>query len=519
MTIGGKIERVYFGAKAIFVAPLLLWMYLEGDNRLFPQFAALFLVYALINLLIYWMTTKRWIKGSATYFPLTLVDSLFILFAMAYYGPGAQHYYTIFYYLIAMLSLFRPLSRLILMACGFTLALVLLSIPPINNMPITEIFFKSFYIWLIGGIGYIISHYITSSEKRYLKTLDMLNERTWELESSQGMLENLYETTRAFSSILDIDQLLKEVLAVANDILEVYRCTVLLIEPSTKSLCNYGEVIKGKKAIYNPPKIFLDKSIGDLASHMATSINERLIINVDDSRRILELPLVSHGKVIGLLQIEPKKKQDILERERKNFTIFANSTAVALDNALLHMKMQELTIIDELTGLYNYRYFRLKLIDEIRRSDRYHQQLTLLMIDVDFFKNINDTQGHQTGNIILQELVSLIKHSVRDVDIVARYGGEEFVVILPQTGLKNALAIADRMRLQVARSFFTNAQGQRDVRVTVSIGVASYPDGLNNVEQLLEKVDQALYKAKNGGRNMICTAGQIEEEPVKKFSG
>ena len=518
MTIGGKIERVYFGAKAIFVAPLLLWMYLQDDRQLFAQFSALLLAYALANLLMYWMAAKRWIKGSAIYFPLTLVDSLFILFSMTYYGPGAKYYYIIFYYLIGMLSLFRPLSRLILMAAGFTLAMVLLSVPPINDVPLTEILFKSFYIWLIGGIGFMISHYITSSEKRLLKTLDMLNERTWELESSQAMLENLYETTRALSAILDIDQLLKEVLTVANDILSVNKCTVLLIEPSSKSLCNYGEVDKGKKAIFNPPKIFLDKSIGDLASHMATSINERLIINVDDSRRVLELPLVSHGKVIGLLQIEPKKNQDILERERKNFTIFANSTAVALDNALLHMKMQELTIIDELTGLYNFRYFRLKLIDEIRRSDRYHQQLTLLMVDVDFFKNINDTQGHQTGNIILQELVSLIKHSVRDVDIVARYGGEEFVVILPQTGLKNALAIAERMRSQIARAFFTNSQGQRDVRVTVSIGVATYPDGLNNIEQLLEKVDQALYKAKNGGRNRICTAGQIEEEPVKKYS-
>lgn len=518
MTIGGKIERVYFGAKAIFIAPLVLWMYFQGNQQILPQFSALLLVYTLINLLIYWMTAKRWIKGSGTYFPLTLMDGLFVLFAMIYYDAGAKYYYIIFYYLIAMLSLFRPLSRLILMCCGFTLALVILSIPPLNNIPIEEIIFKSFYIWLIGGIGFLISHYITSSEKRLLKTLDMLNERTWELESSQGMLENLYETTRALSAILDLHQLLKEVLTIANDILRVNRCSVLLIDPASKSLYNYAEIIKNKKSIFNPPKSIFDRSTGDLASHMAANYNERLIIGADNSRRILELPLVSHGKAIGLLQIEPKKDQDILERGRKNFTIFANSAAIALDNALLHMKMQELTIIDELTGLYNYRYFRLKLLDEIRRSDRYHQQLTILMIDVDFFKNINDTQGHQTGNIILQEIVSIIKHAVRDVDIVARYGGEEFVVILPQTDLKNALAIAERMRFQIDRAFFTNSQGQRDVKVTVSIGAAAYPDGLVTIEQLLEKVDQAMYKAKNGGRNKVCTASSLEKEPAKKYS-
>ena len=112
MTIGGKIERVYFGAKAIFIAPLLLWMYFQGDQQHFFQFSALFFVYALINLLIYWMAFKRLIKGSAVYFPLTLVDSLFILFSMVYYGPGTKYFYIIFYYLIAMLSLFRPLSRI-----------------------------------------------------------------------------------------------------------------------------------------------------------------------------------------------------------------------------------------------------------------------------------------------------------------------------------------------------------------------------------------------------------------------
>jgi two-component system cell cycle response regulator len=182
---------------------------------------------------------------------------------------------------------------------------------------------------------------------------------------------------------------------------------------------------------------------------------------------------------------------------------------------LLHMKMQELTIIDELTGLYNYRYFRLKLTDEIRRADRYHQPLSILMIDVDHFKKINDSQGHQTGNIILQEIVSIIKRSVRDVDIVARYGGEEFMVVLPQTSLRNALVIAERMRKGMEESFFTNAQGQRDIKTTISIGVAIYPDGVTSAEQLLDKVDRAMYKAKRDGRNKVCSIDRDSTKLVK----
>jgi diguanylate cyclase (GGDEF)-like protein len=319
------------------------------------------------------------------------------------------------------------------------------------------------------------------------------------------MLENMYETTRTLSSILDLEQLLNEILNVARDVLQVSKCSILLVESSGYNLCIYAQLNFRKKDIFNPPKIIPGKNPGDLASHMAASYNEKLIIGGDRSKRLLELPLISHGKVLGLLQIEPQQNQEIGEKDRKNFTILANSTAIAIDNALLHMKMQELTVIDELTGLYNYRYFRLKLTDEIRRADRYHQPLSILMIDVDHFKKINDSQGHQTGNIILQEIVSIIKHSVRDVDIVSRYGGEEFMVLLPQTAIKHALSIAERMRAYVEKSFFTNSQGQRDIRATVSIGAVIYPDGVASAEQLLIKVDQAMYQAKNSGRNRVCS--------------
>jgi diguanylate cyclase (GGDEF)-like protein len=197
--------------------------------------------------------------------------------------------------------------------------------------------------------------------------------------------------------------------------------------------------------------------------------------------------------------------------------MFANSTAMAIDMARLHKKMQNLTVIDELTGLYNYRFFGSKLTDEIRRSDRYHQKMSLLMIDIDHFKEVNDSQGHQTGNIILQEIANVIKQSVRDVDIVARYGGEEFMVILPQTDLHDAKSIAERIRTQVENSYFSDAQGQRQIKVTVSIGVAIYPDGVLSANQLLEKVDQAMYLAKNQGRNRTCMAPASRKEETGKL--
>ncbi len=207
------------------------------------------------------------------------------------------------------------------------------------------------------------------------------------------------------------------------------------------------------------------------------------------------------------------------ERERHLLMIFANSAAVAIDNSLLHKKSEELTIMDELTELFNFRYFRNKLSDELRRADRYRQRFSILMMDLDHFKKINDVYGHQTGNIVLRELSGIIKQCVRDVDIVARYGGEEFVVILPQTGDNDAMIIAERIRSTVQNSFFSNAQGQRDIQMTISIGVASYPDGVKTLEQLIEKADKALYEAKSNGRNRVQYANTMKTKLIDAKHG
>jgi diguanylate cyclase (GGDEF)-like protein len=133
------------------------------------------------------------------------------------------------------------------------------------------------------------------------------------------------------------------------------------------------------------------------------------------------------------------------------------------------------------------------------------------MLDLDHFKGINDRFGHQTGNIILREVSDIISHCVRDIDVVARYGGEEFVVILPQTDEEDALVIASRIRETVEKNNFADSQGYREIRITVSIGVATYPDGVHSLDQLLENVDKALYRAKADGRNLVRVAEKAKK--------
>jgi len=156
----------------------------------------------------------------------------------------------------------------------------------------------------------------------------------------------------------------------------------------------------------------------------------------------------------------------------------------------------DLAVRDGLTGLFNRRYFNELINIEINRLKREPAALSLLMLDIDNFKNYNDTEGHPAGDELLKSAAKVFKNSVRAMDIVCRYGGEEFIIMLPQTGKGGAQIIAERLRVQVGLYLPT----------TVSIGIASLPEDAQNVEELVQKADDALYKAKKTGKNKWCVA-------------
>ncbi len=163
-------------------------------------------------------------------------------------------------------------------------------------------------------------------------------------------------------------------------------------------------------------------------------------------------------------------------------------------------KLEELATHDGLTGLYNHRTFHALLADEMVRTDRFGRQLSLLMLDIDHFKRVNDTHGHQAGDAILRGLSALLERQARAIDHVCRYGGEEITVILPETDTAAAMNIAERLRAAIERQPF-DIGGGKTVGITVSIGVATYPQQVDALEKLVKAADTAMYAAKQGGRN------------------
>lgn len=174
------------------------------------------------------------------------------------------------------------------------------------------------------------------------------------------------------------------------------------------------------------------------------------------------------------------------------------------DRKLLEERLKFQVVHDELTGLYNRRVLEKRLNDEIERAIRYNHSLSIFMLDIDHFKQINDTHGHPVGDIVLQALASILEKTTRKTDYLARFGGEEFVVILPETPLDTALSLAERLREEIATQPIS-IDDHNQLKLTASIGIASFPEHTQSPQELLGMADKAMYKAKRDGRNRIST--------------
>jgi diguanylate cyclase (GGDEF)-like protein len=196
---------------------------------------------------------------------------------------------------------------------------------------------------------------------------------------------------------------------------------------------------------------------------------------------------------------------------------FADAEILARAGAMLRIKslqdqlrtakeqLEKLSATDGLTGLYNHRHFEERLNEEFRRAQRYSDPVSLVMLDLDHFKSVNDRYGHPFGDRVLRTTAELLRSSLRDPDICARYGGEEFAVILPKTHLQGALAVAERIVRAMRQKVYVVAEGEAELRVTASVGIAFFPSkDVTSSDLLVRFADEALYRAKREGRDKVC---------------
>jgi diguanylate cyclase (GGDEF)-like protein len=330
----------------------------------------------------------------------------------------------------------------------------------------------------------------------------------------------LYDIGRAIINISDLKNLLKFILKQAIETTNAQKGSLMLFDQNTKRLvvrvvqglpdkktedainsgelnCRVfaiGEGIAGKVFETKEPLIV-----------NATEKDERYLENQDSNvESILCIPLVVSDESIGVINITNKviSKDCFTSEDLQLLTALGNQAAVAINNTSLY----EMAITDELTKLYIRRFFNLKLESEFRRAKRYGNQLTLAICDLDYFKKVNDTFGHQMGDMVLQTVANLLKANVRETDIPARFGGEEFVVILPETNVEGGWIFGERFREAVAG----NKVAELPCQITISVGFATYPDDADSIQTLIANADSALYEAKHKGRNRVSRFTSLE---------
>lgn len=217
----------------------------------------------------------------------------------------------------------------------------------------------------------------------------------------------------------------------------------------------------------------------------------------DDLRAVI-VPLITSNRTYGYVGIYrgtpfPYEEESVFKR-------FCSHMATALEKINLFEEIKSLSVNDGLTGLHNHLFIMSKLEQEVQRSQRYGSPLSVIIFDIDDFKEINDKFGHLAGDTVLVELARMLKGGVRSIDSVGRYGGEEFLVILPETDGKDAVVIGDRLRELVAEAAFS--YDEKAIRLSVSGGVASYSED-SSASKLIGIADEHLYKAKSEGKNMV----------------
>jgi len=341
-----------------------------------------------------------------------------------------------------------------------------------------------------------------------------------DLEKSLNEMSALYDLAQKTNSSLDSDEVLKIIVLSLKDFFIARGVSIALLDEKTQTLTMYttagikakwvqdfrlkvgegvsGEVVETGESIYVPD----------------TNLVPNFKFFSHDVRCLLVVPLKVRDRIIGTLTIDSDKPNAFSSQEEHLLTIAASQVAVAIENAQLYSKMQELAVTDSLTGVANRRAFDEAIESEVIRATRYGHPLSLIFLDIDDFKIFNDTYGHPAGDDRLIEIAQILTDNVRLPDLVARYGGEEFVVILPHTDKGGACHMAERIRLAAvikAKAVLSDEEislqaGSPISGYTLSLGVATIPEDTQTSEDLLELSDWAMLKAKQTGKNRVCSA-------------
>lgn len=354
---------------------------------------------------------------------------------------------------------------------------------------------------------------IRSHERRLQSSKEALEKANEELESRLAEIFFTHEFFKALTTFSAIEDVTSLIVDGANGILGAEISAIYLFNQQDWTLRLFAsqgrpddafeEVIPVSQTIVGAAfrDGFVQQSDVQPGSELATWSKRP-----EEVRSQAATPLRSGDAVIGVLLIASATFRDLTHAERDRLQVIANQSSLALQNSLLHEELERLSVTDRLTDLYNHGYLHQRLDEEMERCVRFDHQMSLIMLDIDNFKQFNDRYGHPKGDSVLKSLSAVIHDNLREIDVAARYGGEEFVIMLPETDIAGAVAVAERIRAGMAKHVQLTGEEDEQVIQTISLGVANYPTHASSAAGLVEAADQAMYRAKRAGKNQVVVA-------------
>lgn len=350
-------------------------------------------------------------------------------------------------------------------------------------------------------------------------------------QQEQAVAGSLSGNLMSFTSTLlfaeNKEDLYKSVMEIAADLVGASRGSIMLIDKKGKNLqigfckgmnsslaqsitIRLGEGIAGKVASTGIPLL-----VDDVEKDNRVRMPNRPRFK---TKSLLSVPLKLKDKTIGVLNLSDKEDLGAFNESDLNLLAsFANLASLMIERTWAlerTFQLEKLSITDHMTGLYNHRFLRTRLEEELNRSTRNGLSLTVIFIDLDFFKIYNDISGHLAGDGALKKAADILKASVRDMDIVVRYGGEEFCIVLPDTSKNEAVQVAERIRQEIEKEKFPKEENLPFGRLTASFGIASFPEDGHTFTTLIHSADLALYKAKAEGRNRVVLGRPVLPKEV-----
>jgi diguanylate cyclase (GGDEF)-like protein len=341
-------------------------------------------------------------------------------------------------------------------------------------------------------------------------SMALQNARLYSLERQRArQLQTINAIAQQSTAVLDLEELLSRVCCLIQDAFQVSHVSLFLREENDVVLrAHHGTLTP---CIPQGGRLPANREPWSRILASGGSLMEKDLRSAPDAVRLFEgcdsrmcIPLVSFGQVLGVIGLHSSNPDAFRETDLQSLESVADICATSIQNAHYVERVKQLAYLDGLTGIFNRRFFELRIMEEIERARRYGTGMAVVMVDIDQFKRLNDEFGHLLGDEVLRQVSSVFHQQLRKIDVVCRYGGEEFGILLSQTGAEHALSVAEKLRKTIEQWQFPGVPRT----VTISAGVAAFPDHGTTRDDLVRAADTGLYAAKQAGRNHVCSANQ-----------